>query len=74
MNRSSPSIVEVRDFSGYVHGNPTPGAGGLPVGAGGRGVALLSGGIDSPVAAYMMAKRGLALDMVHFFSYPYTSH
>ena len=40
---------------------------------GGRGVALLSGGIDSPVAAYMMAKRGLALDMVHFFSYPYTS-
>ena len=65
--------LEVRDFSGYVHGNPTPGAGGLPVGAGGRGVALLSGGIDSPVAAYMMAKRGLALDMVHFFSYPYTS-
>ena len=65
--------LEVRDFSGYVHGNPTPGAGGLPVGAGGRGVCLLSGGIDSPVAAYMMAKRGLALDMVHFFSYPYTS-
>ncbi len=65
--------LEVRDFSGYVHGNPSPGAGGLPVGAGGRGVALLSGGIDSPVAAYMMAKRGLALDMVHFFSYPYTS-
>ncbi|MBR1781694.1 MAG: tRNA 4-thiouridine(8) synthase ThiI [Oscillospiraceae bacterium] len=65
--------LEVRDYSGYVHGNPTPGAGGLPVGAGGRGVALLSGGIDSPVAAYMMAKRGLALDMVHFFSYPYTS-
>ena len=65
--------LEVRDYSGYVHGSPTPGAGGLPVGAGGRGVALLSGGIDSPVAAYMMAKRGLALDMVHFFSYPYTS-
>ena len=65
--------LEVRDYSGYVHGNPTPGAGGLPVGAGGKGVALLSGGIDSPVAAYMMAKRGLALDMVHFFSYPYTS-
>ena len=72
----NPELVvylEVRDYSGYVHGNPTPGAGGLPVGAGGRGVALLSGGIDSPVAAYMMAKRGLALDMVHFFSYPYTS-
>ena len=65
--------LEVRDFSGYVHGNPAPGAGGLPVGAGGRGVCLLSGGIDSPVAAYMMAKRGLALDMIHFFSYPYTS-
>ena len=65
--------LEVRDYSGYVHGNPAPGAGGLPVGVGGRGVALLSGGIDSPVAAYMMAKRGLALDMVHFFSYPYTS-
>ena len=72
----NPELVvylEVRDFSGYVHGNPTPGAGGLPVGVGGRGVCLLSGGIDSPVAAYMMAKRGLALDMVHFFSYPYTS-
>ena len=66
-------FLEVRDFSGYVHADPTPGAGGLPVGAGGRGVCLLSGGIDSPVAAYMMAKRGLALDMVHFFSYPYTS-
>lgn len=65
--------LEVRDFNGYVHGNPTPGAGGLPVGVGGKGVCLLSGGIDSPVAAYMMAKRGLALEMVHFFSYPYTS-
>ncbi len=65
--------LEVRDFSGYVHGSPTPGAGGLPVGTGGRGVALLSGGIDSPVAAYMIAKRGVSLDMVHFFSYPYTS-
>ena len=65
--------VEVRDFAAYVHGDPAPGAGGLPVGAGGRGVALLSGGIDSPVAAWMMAKRGVALEMVHFFSYPYTS-
>ena len=65
--------LEVRDFAGYVHANPEPGAGGLPVGVGGRAVALLSGGIDSPVACYMMAKRGLALEMVHFFSYPYTS-
>ena len=66
--------LEVRDFASYVHANPEPGAGGLPVGVGGRAVALLSGGIDSPVACYMMAKRGLALEMVHFFSYPYTSN
>ena len=65
--------VEVRDFAAYVHANPTPGAGGLPVGVGGTAVSLLSGGIDSPVASWMMAKRGLALEMVHFFSYPYTS-
>ena len=64
--------VEVRDFAAYVHANPTPGAGGLPVGVGGTAVSLLSGGIDSPVASWMMAKRGLALEMVHFFSYPYT--
>ena len=66
--------LEVRDFAGYVHANAQPGAGGLPVGAGGRAVALLSGGIDSPVACYLMAKRGLALEMIHFFSYPYTSN
>jgi thiamine biosynthesis protein ThiI len=65
--------VEVRENAAYVHGDPTPGAGGLPVGMGGKGVCLLSGGIDSPVAAWMMAKRGVALEMVHFFSYPYTS-
>ena len=65
--------VEVRDFAAYVHANPTPGAGGLPVGVGGTAVSLLSGGIDSPVASWMMAKRGLALEMVHFFSYPYPS-
>lgn len=65
--------LEVRDFAGYVHADPEPGAGGLPVGTGGRAVALLSGGLDSPVACYMMAKRGLALELVHFFSYPYTS-
>ena len=65
--------VEVRDFAAYVHANPTPGAGGLPVGVGGKAVSLLSGGIDSPVASWMMAKRGVALEMVHFFSEPDTS-
>ncbi len=65
--------VEVRDYAAYVHADPAPGAGGLPVGMGGRAVCLLSGGIDSPVAAWMMTKRGLGLEMVHFFSYPYTS-
>ena len=65
--------VEVRDFAAYVHGDPAPGAGGLPVGVGGKAVSLLSGGIDSPVASWMRAKRGVALEMVHFFSYPYTS-
>ncbi len=65
--------VEVRDDHAFVHGDTEPGAGGLPVGMGGRAVSLLSGGIDSPVASWMMAKRGLCLEMVHFFSYPYTS-
>ena len=65
--------LEVRDYAAYVHADPEPGAGGLPVGIGGRAVSLLSGGIDSPVASWMIAKRGIALEMVHFFSYPYTS-
>ena len=65
--------LEVRDYAAYVHADPEPGAGGLPVGINGRAVSLLSGGIDSPVASYMIAKRGVSLDMVHFFSYPYTS-
>lgn len=65
--------LEVRDYAAFVHANPEPGAGGLPVGIGGKAVSLLSGGIDSPVASWMMAKRGLELEMVHFFSYPYTS-
>ena len=65
--------VEVRDFAAYVHANPTPGAGGLPVGVGGHAVSLLSGGIDSPVASWMMARRGVWLEMVHFESPPYTS-
>jgi len=63
----------VRDYAAYVHADPEPGAGGLPVGINGRAVSLLSGGIDSPVASWMIAKRGIALEMVHFFSYPYTS-
>ena len=65
--------VEVRDLAAYVHGPAEPGAGGLPTGVGGRAMSLLSGGIDSPVASYMIAKRGVEIEAVHFFSYPYTS-
>ena len=65
--------VEVRDFAAYIHGPAVPGAGGLPTGTGGRAAGLLSGGIDSPVAGYMIAKRGVELECIHFFSYPYTS-
>ena len=65
--------VEVRDFDAFVHANPTEGAGGLPIGVGGRALSLLSGGIDSPVASWMIAKRGVIVDMIHFYSYPYTS-
>lgn len=65
--------VEVRDFGAYVHGAAHKGAGGIPVGTSGNAAILISGGIDSPVAAYMMAKRGLKLKAVHFASPPYTS-
>ncbi len=65
--------VEVRDRAAYVHANPSPGAGGMPVGVNGSAGLLLSGGIDSPVAGYMIAKRGVSLHGIHFFSYPYTS-
>ncbi len=65
--------VEIRDFGAYVHGGGKPGAGGMPVGTGGRAALLISGGIDSPVAAWMMAKRGVQLTAVHFVSPPYTS-
>lgn len=65
--------VEVRESHAYIHLDQIPGAGGMPVGTGGRGVLLLSGGIDSPVAGYMMAKRGLKICAVHFASPPYTS-
>ena len=66
-------FIEIRDTAAYVHGPAQEGAGGLPLGMGGTAVSLLSGGIDSPVSSYMMARRGVALEMVHFFSPPYTS-
>lgn len=65
--------VEVRDQYAYIHAGQEKGAGGIPLGSGGRGLLLLSGGIDSPVAGYMMARRGLALDALYFESIPYTS-
>ena len=65
--------LEVRDLAAYVHASPVPGAGGMPVGSNGIAVTLLSGGIDSPVSTYMIAKRGVRLIPVHFFSFPYTS-
>ena len=65
--------VEVREFGAYVSAGRIKGAGGMPIGTNGRGLLLLSGGIDSPVAGYMMAKRGLKIEAVHFESFPYTS-
>ena len=72
----TPELVvhlEIRDRAAYIHGAPVPGAGGLPVGTAGPAVSLLSGGIDSPVSTWMMAKRGMRILPVHFFSFPYTS-
>lgn len=66
-------MVEIRDFGAYIHAAQQPGAGGMPVGTGGRAALLISGGIDSPVAGYMMTKRGVQLVPVHFASPPYTS-
>ena len=65
--------VEIRDFGAYIQSDPIKGAGGIPVGTGGNAAILISGGIDSPVAAYMMAKRGIRLTAIHFASPPYTS-
>ena len=65
--------VEVRDYAAYVRGEQLPGAGGMPIGSAGKGMLLISGGIDSPVAGYMMARRGLELTAIHFVSPPYTS-
>ncbi len=66
-------FIEVRDKAAYVHSSPVKGAGGMPVGSNGKAVSLLSGGIDSPVSTYMIAKRGVKVIPVHFFSFPYTS-
>ena len=65
--------VEIRDFGAYIHIDQISGAGGMPVGTGGKAAILISGGIDSPVAAYMLAKRGVRLTAIHFASPPYTS-
>ena len=65
--------VEIRERAAYVHAGQYKAAGGLPVGTGGHGLLLLSGGIDSPVAGYMMARRGLRIEAIHFESFPYTS-
>lgn len=65
--------VEIRDREAYIRGNQSKGAGGMPVGTSGKGAVLMSGGIDSPVAAYMMARRGLEVCAVHFAAPPYTS-
>ena len=76
VNVTEPDVivtVEIRDANAYVHALREKGAGGLPVGTAGNAMLLLSGGIDSPVAAYMMAKRGLRVTACHFASPPYTS-
>lgn len=66
-------MVEIREKNAFVYFDKEQCDGGLPTGTSGKGTLLLSGGIDSPVAGYMMAKRGLELNAVHFYSYPYTS-
>ena len=65
--------VEIRDTAAYLHAGQEKGAGGMPLGSNGRGLLLLSGGIDSPVAGCMMAKRGVLIEALHFESFPYTS-
>lgn len=66
-------FVDVRHDKSYIYQDKIPGFGGLPLGTNGKGLSLLSGGIDSPVATWMMAKRGMMIEAVHFHSYPYTS-
>ena len=73
---SNPEVtvhVEIREGFAYVHTGREKGTGGMPVGTNGKALLLLSGGIDSPVAGYMIGKRGVKLEAIHFFSYPYTS-
>lgn len=65
--------VEIREYGAYIHAGQIRGAGGMPLGSAGKGLLLLSGGIDSPVAGFMMAKRGVTLEALHFESFPYTS-
>ena len=65
--------VEIREFGAYISAGQFKGAGGMPIGTNGRGLLLLSGGIDSPVAGYMLAKRGVRIEALHFESFPYTS-
>ncbi len=65
--------VEIRERGAYIHAGGVKGAGGMPLGSSGKGLLLLSGGIDSPVAGYMIAKRGVTLEALHFESFPYTS-
>lgn len=76
VNLKEPDVVvkiEVREEYAYIHAGQDKGAGGMPLGSAGKGLLLLSGGIDSPVAGYMMMKRGMTVDCVHFESFPYTS-
>ncbi len=76
VNVREPEVVvhvEIREFAAYIHAGQFKGAGGMPVGTNGKALLLLSGGIDSPVAGYMIAKRGVMLEAVHFESFPYTS-
>jgi thiamine biosynthesis protein ThiI len=65
--------VEIREHYAYIHAGQFKGAGGMPVGTNGKALLLLSGGIDSPVAGYMIAKRGVQIEGIHFESFPYTS-
>ncbi len=66
-------FIDVRSDITYIYQQKISGHGGLPLGTNGKGMILLSGGIDSPVAAWMMAKRGMTIEAIHFHSYPYTS-
>ena len=65
--------VEIRDYAAYICAGQERAIGGMPIGSNGKGLLLLSGGIDSPVAGFMIAKRGVRLDAMHFESFPYTS-